>query len=94
MKRLVSSLDPDNDGIVADGLEVAFREFAVAELNADLLTGAELFKVVPFGILGFTERGNEKEGTKKWEHHSEAGCAHSELSLKVLTVAAIIHAIC
>jgi hypothetical protein len=82
MKRLVRSLCSINYGIVAYGLELAFGEFAVVELNADLLTEAELFEVVPFGILGAKKRENEKEGTKKWEHRPVARCAHSELSLQ------------
>jgi hypothetical protein len=40
MERLVRSLGPDTDGIVADGLKVTFGEVAVVELNADLLTGS------------------------------------------------------
>ena len=61
MERLVRSLGSDNDRIVADGLKVTFGEFAVTELNADMLTGTQLFKVVPFGILGTTKRGVLRE---------------------------------
>lgn len=78
MERLVRSLGPDNDGIVGDGLKVTFGGFAIVELKADLLTGAQLFEVVPFGILGATKRGTNKEDTKEWEHYSDAIFAHSE----------------
>jgi hypothetical protein len=60
LECLVRSVGSDNDGIVADGLKVTLGEFAVIELNADLPTGAQLFKIVPFGILGATKRGSNK----------------------------------
>ena len=76
-KSLVCSIGPDDDGIVGGGLELAFEGFLAVDHDEDLLSGAELCKVVPCRILGATERGTDEQA-EEWEHHAEAKCAHSE----------------
>lgn len=76
-KSLVCSFGPDDDGIVGGGLELAFEGFLTVDHDADLLSGADLFKVVPCRILGAEERGTGEEA-EEWEQQTEAKCAHVE----------------
>jgi len=57
-KSLVCSFGPDDDCIVSGGLELAIEGFLAVGHDADVHSGAELFKVVPCRILGATERRN------------------------------------
>jgi hypothetical protein len=58
-------------------LELAFEGFLAVDHDADLLSRAELFEIVPCRILGATERGTDEQA-EEWEHHAEAKCAYGE----------------
>ena len=57
---LVCAFGPDDDGIVGRGLELAFKGLLAIDHDADLLSGAELFKVAPCRVLGDTERRTDE----------------------------------
>jgi len=76
-KSLVCSTGSDDDGIVGAGLELALEGFLAVDHDADLLSKAELFEIVPCRILGATERGTDEQA-EEWEHHAEAKWAHGE----------------
>ena len=65
-------------------MELAFEGFLAVDHDADLLSEAELFKVVPCRILGATERGTDEQA-EEWEHHAEAKCG-SDWSIRSSTV--------
>jgi len=72
-KSLVCSVGVDDESVVGDGLELALKGFLVIENDTDLLTRAELFEIVPAGILGAAKRGADQQYR---EQQSEAKPAH------------------